>query len=325
MTRISVAMTTCQGENYVAEQLQSIVTQSRLPDELIVCDDGSTDQTLAIVKAALADVPFRVEVVSNPRRLGVVANVEQAIRRTTGDIVVLADHDDLWRPQKLVRLEARFEADAEVGAVFSNARIIDQHSHRTGEWLWPRVGFTGARQSRWRTDPLGVLMQGNVVTGAALAFRASLKRLILPIPRVGWHDLWIACLVGATSRIDALDEVLLDYRVHGRNAAGLPRSMREELVRRLHQPEERYDNLAQIVALKTRLEEYGFGASPEVAQLRIKIRHLQFRFDLPSSFPARAIAVLQAATAGRYERYSAGNSSALFDLVYGGRLARPQS
>ncbi len=319
MTQISVAMTTCNGERYVGEQLRSIVTQSRLPDEVVVCDDRSVDQTLRIVEAVLADVPFRVEVIVNSERVGVVANVEQAIRRTTGDLVILADHDDVWRPNKLSRLADRFETEPEVGAVFSNAMIIDQNSRATGKELWSSAGFSAARRSQWRTDPVGVLMRGNVVTGAALAFRASLKTLVLPIPRQGWHDLWIACLIAATSRVDALDEVLLDYRVHGGNAAGLPRSIRAELDRRLDQPAERYGNLAQIEALATRLEEQGFGADPVVRRLRAKMQHLEIRFDLPARIPARAGAVLRAAIAGRYQRYSAGNSSALFDLIYGGR------
>lgn len=322
MTRISVAMTTCNGEDYVAEQLRSICTQSRLPDEVVVCDDDSSDQTLAIVESVLADVPFRTEVVANPERIGVVGNIEQAIRRTTGDIIVLADHDDVWRPQKLATLVDHFKARPQVGAVFSDGIIIDSASQATGERLWSKVGFSSRRRTRWSADPIGVLMRGNVVTGAALAFHASLKDMILPIPRLGWHDLWIAYLAAAISRIDALDEILFDYRVHDRNAAGLPRSIRAERNRRLMRPEERSENLDQIKALITRLEDKGMAASLEVARLRAKARHMEFRFDLPSRVPARAALVLQAVSAGRYRRYSAGTSSALFDLVYGGRLAR---
>lgn len=323
MTRISVAMTTCNGAKYIAEQLLSISAQTHLPDELVICDDRSDDQTLETIETVLADVPFTVEVVSNPERLGVVANVEQAIRRTNGDIIVLADQDDVWRPHKLARLAEHFATRPQTSAVFSDAEITDQRSQPTGKRLWSSVGFAGRRRNRWAIDPVGVLLQGNVVTGATLAFRASLKGAILPIDRSGWHDLWIAILAAAMGRIDALDVALLDYRVHDHNAAGLARSIRVERCRRLARPEERVEALQQMNALVSRLEELGSGAAPAAARLREKARHLQFRTVLPQRKLSRGAAVMYAAGAGRYRRYSAGFHSVAFDLAYGGRTRSP--
>jgi glycosyltransferase involved in cell wall biosynthesis len=320
VTSISVAMTTCNGEDYVAEQLRSIATQTRPPDEVVICDDRSTDRTLAVVESVLAEAPFKVEVVTNPARLGVVANVEQAIRRTTGDIIVLADQDDIWRPERLARLEGIFAARTQVDALFSDAVIVDQWSKPTGDRLWKCIRFTKRRHDRWASDPVGVLLQGNVVTGASLAFRASLISVILPIATSGWHDLWIATLIAATGRIDAIDEPLLAYRVHGHNAAGVPGSARVERDRRLAQPTERLEALRQMESIIERLEERGFGHAPAVSDLRAKAHHLASRTRLPVGVISRAFAVARATAGRRYHLYAAGFGSALFDLAYGGRL-----
>lgn len=133
-----------------------------------MCDDRSSDGTVDLVTRTLIGAPFAVHVIVNPERLGIAANVEQAIERSTGDIIVLADHDDIWWEHKLARIASRFEVDGTVGAVFSDAIIIDQGSQASGARLWAKAGFSRRRQRRWQSDPIGVLLRGNVVTGATL-------------------------------------------------------------------------------------------------------------------------------------------------------------
>src|ERR1700739_4682208 len=103
-SRISVAMCTCNGARYLEEQLESIALQSRLPYELIVCDDQSTDDTLAILKRFQAEATFAVKVVRNSQRLGSTRNFDQAIGLARGELIALCDQDDRWGTQKLERL-----------------------------------------------------------------------------------------------------------------------------------------------------------------------------------------------------------------------------
>lgn len=318
MNGISVAMTTCNGAAYVRQQLESICAQSRPVDEIVLCDDHSDDQTVEIVRSVLATAPFRVDIVENKRRLGVTANVEQAIRRTTRDIIVLADQDDVWKPHKLQRLASSFDAEGRIGAVFSDAVIIDAHGARIGKSLWSRVRFSHTRRVRWTFDPVAVLLQGNVVTGATLAFRSSLRPLLLPLSAHGWHDLWIALLAASFTSVEALHEPLVAYRLHSGNTAGLVGPIGVERARRLARPEERDDLLAQVEELISRLERHGAGDFV-VERMRAKARHLSFRSTLPRGPMARAYSVAQAITARHYHRYAAGSRSALFDLLYGGR------
>src|SRR4051794_13032642 len=116
--KFSIAMTTFNGERYLREQLDSLSAQDRLPDELVVCDDGSSDGTLEMVRAFAASSPFEVRLVENDERLGVTGNLEKAISLCDGELIALCDQDDVWRSDKLQRLEQMFIAKPRLGLVF---------------------------------------------------------------------------------------------------------------------------------------------------------------------------------------------------------------
>ena len=102
---LSVALCTYNGARFIIAQLESIAAQSRLPDELIICDDHSRDGTLDLVRRFAVSASFSVCVHANPKNLGSTRNFEQAVEMCKGDIIVLCDQDDVWRPDKLVRIE----------------------------------------------------------------------------------------------------------------------------------------------------------------------------------------------------------------------------
>ena len=102
--RISVAMCTFNGGRYLEQQLESIAEQTQQPCELVVCDDGSTDDTIAILKRFKANAPFPVTVVENAVRMGSTSNFDQAIGMARGEFIALCDQDDRWLPHKLERL-----------------------------------------------------------------------------------------------------------------------------------------------------------------------------------------------------------------------------
>ena len=97
---ISIAMTTYNGEKYLQEQLDSFLGQNRLPDELVVCDDGSQDRTMAILESFSSRAPFPVRIYRNSAKLGYSKNFEKAGSLCTGDIIAFSDEDDVWDAQK---------------------------------------------------------------------------------------------------------------------------------------------------------------------------------------------------------------------------------
>src|SRR5580698_1985958 len=99
--KLSVALCTYNGERFLPEQLASIREQSRLPDELVICDDASADQSVAIATRFAERAPFPVRIEANSRNLGSTPNFARAIELCNGDAIVLSDQDDVWLPDKL--------------------------------------------------------------------------------------------------------------------------------------------------------------------------------------------------------------------------------
>jgi glycosyltransferase involved in cell wall biosynthesis len=227
LNRISVALCTFNGEPFLLEQLASIEKQTRLPDELVVCDDCSTDGTLEILQRFAERVKFPVEVFQNAQTLGSTKNFEKAIRLCTGDLIALSDQDDIWYPDRLERSEQEFAAHPEAGLVFSDADVIDEQNRPLGETLWQRLGFAGKRKQDLLSGQFIVLAKHRFVTGATAMFRANLRDRCLPIAS-GWiHDGWIAVVIAAFSKLRPIDERLIRYRIHGTQQVGLQNKLEQ--------------------------------------------------------------------------------------------------
>ncbi len=158
--KISVALCTYNGERFLQKQLDSIANQTRLPDEMVVCDDRSTDRTVAMVREFQASASWPVRVFENEHNLGSAANFERAIGLCSGDLIALSDQDDIWYPNRLARSEQELTAHAEAGLVFSDADVIDDQGRKQEKTLWQRLGFAGKRE-RDRLVSSSPFMPGN--------------------------------------------------------------------------------------------------------------------------------------------------------------------
>jgi glycosyltransferase involved in cell wall biosynthesis len=318
--RISVAMATYQGSRWVAEQLRSILSQTRPPDEIVVCDDASTDGTAEVARAVMDGCPVAARIVVNPTRLGATANFEQAIRATGGDIVVLADQDDIWHLTKLATVERAFAATPSPAAVFSDALLVDAEGRHSGATLWRRVALSRRDAARFaRGHGVDVLLRHNVVTGATMAFDARLRDLVLPLPSTGYHDAWIALLASAVGPLLALDEPLVEYRLHDANTAGLPaRTLAARIAARRRRARVHEQAGAFFEAALDRLHDRGAGEPRVVAALSAKVAHLRFRQQLARTPLRRLAPVLSHMARGDYARFSReGQRSGIYDILYG--------
>ena len=317
--RLSVALCTFNGSRYLQPQLLSIAGQSRLPDELVICDDCSTDRTVEIVREFAASAPFPVRLHVNEQNLGSTRNFEKAIALCDGDLISLSDQDDVWLPEKLRRSERALLADPGAGVAFSDAVVVNHRLEAVGYSLWTAAGFTRRQRDAFRGgDAMPLLLRKQVVTGAAMVFRAELRELVLPIPETVVHDGWIALLAAATSGLAPVDEPLLLYRQHEANQIGV---RREGWVRRARRDRAsgppRYLTMARdryALALE-RLRERGTRNPFAERALEAGARHLEARSALSGSLPRRAPAVLRELASGRYFRYSNGLYSLVEDLL----------
>src|SRR3954454_19649281 len=115
--RNSVALAVWNGERFIAEQLESIAEQSRPPDELVISDDGSSDDTVEIARRFARRAPFDVVIMPNQERIGHSDNFFRAMKACTGDLIALCDCDDVWHPDKLARCERPLQLDPSVSLV----------------------------------------------------------------------------------------------------------------------------------------------------------------------------------------------------------------
>ena len=330
MPAVSVAICTRNGASYVAEQVRSILRQVPAPRELVVGDDASSDDTLAIVERVVAEARAEgIEVdLSIQRRtepLGVVGNFAATIAATTGDLVALSDQDDVWAPGKLAAITARFAADPDLLLVHSDARLVDGAGAPLGMALLDALEATaGERAGLERGDAFAVLMRRNLVTGATVVFRRRLLDAAAPFPADWVHDEWLAVLAAALGGLRLDPAPLIDYRQHGGNAIGARKPSAADRMARLREP--RAARAARLVrrsqALVERLE--GVGApSARIASARGKLAHETARSRLPRLRIARLPGVLAGALSGRYSRYSRGPIDILRDLAQPAGQAEP--
>jgi glycosyltransferase involved in cell wall biosynthesis len=320
---ISVALCTFEGERYLSEQLESIASQVRPPDEIVLCDDRSSDGTVRVVRdfAARANVPVRVEV--NERRLGTTKNFEKAISLCRGDLIALCDQDDVWMPRKLSILEAALAAAPDAGLAFSDAEVVDEDLKPLGYRFWKSIRL-GERELMLIDEgrAFELLLRRTVVAGATSVFRASHRDAIIPMPASWVHDAWIALILSATSRIVAASTPLMKYRQHAASQiGGRRRSTFENATRSLAAGVKAYERAAeQFEEARERL-----GGSPDAIAvehralyLRLldeKIAHMRRRARMPGRGPRRLPILAEELLSGRYHRYSNGMRSFWRDVL----------
>jgi glycosyltransferase involved in cell wall biosynthesis len=219
-TRLAVALATYNGAKYLPIQLKSILSQTRPPDEIVVSDDGSTDDTLAIVEDVTASSRVSIQILHGPGR-GLAENFWHALQATDCDLVAWSDQDDIWYAEKLAASE-RALVDCNADLVSHSARVVNQDAVPTSH-LYPHYRSTNVREAL-QGDPW------HVPSGFATTFRRSVAEGIdfaaRPIShqthRAMNHDHVISLAAFVGCRRVELSPVLASYRQHESNAAGDP-------------------------------------------------------------------------------------------------------
>lgn len=219
---LGIAMCTYNGEKYIGEQLSSILSQTLKPDKMIICDDGSSDSTVDILKKFACQVPFDVEIVINKENLGSTKNFEKAIHLCDTDIIVLSDQDDVWLPEKLQKTQTAFEINPECGYVFTDAQLVDEKLNLLNCTMWETINFTKNKRNLFKQGyDKEILIKDNMVTGATMAFKGTHKELLLPIPACCIHDAWIALVLTLADKKGVfIDEPMILYRQHAAQQIG---------------------------------------------------------------------------------------------------------
>lgn len=214
---ISVAMCTFNGEKYIKEQIESIINQSCMPDEIVICDDCSKDNTVNIIKEILDNWSGNVNLVENEKNLGYRKNFEKAISLCKGDIIFLSDQDDVWNKNKIKIMSKVLNASSNAILAFHDVEVVDENLNLIKKSFWKLLRFD---YQKFLQNDFRRIFEGNVVQGSACAFRKELFYYAKPFPEAAIHDEWLGLVALAKGNIIPVNKSLAKYRQSGNNAIG---------------------------------------------------------------------------------------------------------
>lgn len=223
MSKVSVALTTYNGARFLLPQLQSLLSQSRQPDEVVICDDGSTDNTAALLRQFVTEYGLsNWHIYENAGNLGYIRNFRKAMSLTSGDIVFLCDQDDVWDKEKIAQMAAVMESDPCIAALACGYGIIDENGEplKTNEKKFYTPPSGGSDLTRVEC---GRTLYSNIAQGCAGAYRRCIIDAYCSAVdcRTMPHD-WAMYLIAYQQKgLYFLDRELLLYRVHSSNTTGI--------------------------------------------------------------------------------------------------------
>ena len=218
--KCSVVLAAYKGEAYLTQQLESILAQTVQPDEVLLCDDGSTDGTVALIEDFLAHhQPAGWRLLRNETNVGYCHNFYRGIADASGDIIFLSDQDDVWHPQKIEKMLEAMEANPDLMALSHRYDVIDA----AGEPLKDSgVHYLGDRfDGSLEEITVDSLIGCSYVRGFSMCFRSQLKAYLKPIDLQSMlsHDWYLCMLAAMTGRCCFLNLDLGSYRYHGGNTS----------------------------------------------------------------------------------------------------------
>lgn len=230
--KVSVAMTTYNGEKYIEQQLLSLFHQTRKIDEVIIMDDQSSDGTEKIVRAFieanhLTHWSFSV----NETNVGFVQNFLNCIEATSGDLIFLCDQDDIWEPQKIEWMSGLMEERKEITVLNSAVRLVDKEGKAIV--FTEKKGMTNGNILHRVIQPDEIvkfdflyLACDNISPGCTMGFTKQIKEQIgayraLCIESNFPHDWAINMLAAASDGTYYWNRPCIRYRIHENNTIGL--------------------------------------------------------------------------------------------------------
>lgn len=289
---VSVVMATYNGTKYLDKQLCSIRDQTLRPDEVIICDDGSTDGTVELVEQFIEENQLENwSITRNVKNLGYARNFLHAMELASGDILIFSDQDDIWLPEKVETVKRWMEKEPAILCLFSQYTYID------GEDCIISTPYKKYVQKPLYQVSFPEHCNDFAYAGMSLAIRSELKREMIDVARaeeeIIAHD-WLATLLAVkTHGFYTTNQVLTYYRLHTSNTVGV--DLRAQ---------DRRDNTERLETLQRDLRHYRcaldilknqFGKSQQknIAYLKNRIRVMEKRIQIVSEArPFSALAMI---------------------------------
>ena len=316
--KISVAIAAYRGGKFIGGQLQSIAVQSRVPDEVIVCDDCPDEGTRLAVEKFSGVLPLRYRV--NERQLGAAGNFNAALSACSGDVVFLCDQDDLWYPEK-VAIMSRMLDPGTVGGVFCDSDICDENGRKSGFTHFDSRGYSSLKKS------VAGVWQGQLYAscrrfpgaGHDMAVTGKFLQKLLPLPDLpDCHDNFLGVAGAAMGAWQVMPRAMGIFRRHADAHSGA--GARKSLLRAWAQARESVKNnsfawnAALFAEVLARLPDL-----PEDVQeiLRARRDHSAVRAAMTDmSRGGRLGAIWREMRSGNYAKFGRGWKNVVQDMFF---------
>ncbi|MBR7131173.1 MAG: glycosyltransferase [Lentisphaeria bacterium] len=313
---ISVVIAAFCGEEFIGEQIRSLLGQSLPPDEIIITDDSPDERMMEVVAEFLPDP--RIRCFRNEKQLGVNGNFEKALSLATGEIIFFCDQDDVWKSDKIAKMVAALEKSPEADGVFCNSSAVNGQLVPLGFSLWQMRGFTGNMQKKFVSGrQLEVFLKRVTCSTHNIAIRRRVLEYALPFPPLDpfYIDTFLGMFIAAHGKWVVLDEELTFYRVHGSNLSS-PRSGTpgtQCAAYRRSRSKKSFSRRVEIAGelLRRLPDDLPVGKKEKIAAFA---RHYAVRDGYSSSFFIRALQIAGEVMTLRYLNYSGSWKSIAADL-----------
>lgn len=210
---ISIVMATYNGADFLREQLDSIINQSYTNLEIIIQDDGSTDDTVAVLRE-YESRDKRITLYQNPANLGINKNFYDLINKASGDYIAISDQDDIWHIQKI---EILLKNIGPHSLIYTDSLLIDEIGKNTGSTLLKHLQLK-PKSGKMLTN----LLTHNTISGHACLFSNSIKAKFAEVVRTSKlmpciYDQLIGSIASFQNGVAFVDQPLTSHRIHANN------------------------------------------------------------------------------------------------------------
>jgi len=245
---IDILMATYNGQKHLRDQIDSLLAQTNQDWQLLIRDDKSTDNTVAIIKEYAAKYSDKIKLLEdNCGKVGASMNFHRLLENSTAEYIMFCDQDDVWLPQKIEVTLALMKATEATcpnkpTLVHTDLKVVDSQLRTIAKSLWLYQGIP----LEFGNDADRIMIQ-NVATGCTIMINKIAKNISLPIPKEAvMYDWWIAINVAKHGRIVYASQQLVLYRQHSNNAVGAKKLLKKNI----------WVELQNITFLKKRILEH---------------------------------------------------------------------
>lgn len=257
-TPLAILLATYNSEKYLAEQLESLYSQTNMDWTLFVHDDGSSDNTIQIIEDYMTRYDNIVIVDGKSKKRGAKYNFMYLLNCVESEYYMFCDHDDVWFPAKIeismdqMRMHTHKNTCMPI-LLHTNLMVVNEFGEIINKSMWRYAKIKPALLKKWN-----FFMVCNFVTGNTMCFNYACRQLSLDMPdNALMHDWWIAMQMAKNGLIISLDTPLVRYRLHKNNACGIPKCDTDYVKKKLSNVSKLFDRYNSLEPL---LKQVGYGS-----------------------------------------------------------------